>query len=60
MTVFYGKNDKMTKEEEMQEWKQHTDGEMELLAYDGGHFFIHEYDKPIYSVIKSKLLKGEG
>lgn len=59
ITVFYGKNDKMTKEE-MQEWKQHTDGEMELLAYDGGHFFIHEYEKPIYSVIKSKLLKGEG
>ncbi|TYQ15092.1 UNVERIFIED_CONTAM: surfactin synthase thioesterase subunit [Acetivibrio alkalicellulosi] len=53
-TVLTGKSDATIKED-IGKWSEYISGEFELVTFDGGHFFIHNNEEKILSIIKRKL-----
>ncbi|MFD7524500.1 thioesterase II family protein [Paenibacillus chitinolyticus] len=54
MTVFAGKRDKM-RETDVLEWKRHTTGAFTAHSFDGGHFFINDFQKEIVDILHASL-----
>ncbi|UII31857.1 thioesterase domain-containing protein [Fulvivirga ulvae] len=54
ITVFTGKEDDLTKEQ-VQGWKEYTNGTCEIHEYSGGHFFIHQEMSSIAKVINDTI-----
>lgn len=53
VTVFYSEED--TKQKDMQQWEQHTLGEICLKRFDGNHFFLKEHEQEVASIILDLL-----
>ena len=57
ITVLTGISDNIIDNENIDEWKNYTQGSYELVNYKDGHFFIHNYTKHITNLINQTLLK---
>ncbi len=55
ITVFNGKDDKMTSLEGLQKWADYTSGKTEIIEFDGGHFFLHNQMEQIMKIINKTL-----
>lgn len=55
ITVFNGKEDKMTSFEGMKGWGEYTSGRTEVIEFDGGHFFLHNQMEQIMNTINKTL-----
>ncbi len=55
ITVFSGKDDKITERDELFEWQRYSLHEIDMYEFDGGHFFINNYIKEIAEIINSTL-----
>lgn len=56
ITVFNGLKDKYTKEQ-IEAWKNTTDGHCEIYNFNGDHFFINNNTEEILNIINNTLLK---
>lgn len=54
MRLFAGKEDVIPLEH-MKAWQPYVTGTCELTVYDGGHFFIHQYEDDILQTISNDL-----
>lgn len=54
ITVLSGLRDDINIEE-IEAWKEHTKGSVNVKLFDGGHFFIHEYKREILQIIRNNL-----
>lgn len=52
--VLGGKTDKAS-DEQLRAWQQETTAAFNLTMFDGGHFFIQEYEKKVLHLIKNNL-----
>lgn len=57
VTVFYGIYDDMTFED-VQKWRDSTNGNLDFYAYEGGHFFILDNLDSILDTIGRKLVNN--
>ncbi|AEY65961.1 thioesterase domain-containing protein [Clostridium sp. BNL1100] len=55
ITVFNGKDDKMTSLEGMKRWEDFTYGKTDIIEFDGGHFFLHNQMEQIMNIINKTL-----
>ncbi len=55
ITVFNGKEDKMTSFETMKKWGDYTSGKTDIIEFDGGHFFLHNKMEQIMGIINKTL-----
>lgn len=56
ITVLCGKNDHYTDVDIINEWEKYTDYGCEIHKFDGGHFFINDYEKEVVEIINNTLL----
>ncbi|MGX2992950.1 thioesterase II family protein [Streptomyces sp. JNUCC 64] len=56
VTVLRGTEDPKVTAAEALAWREHTSGPTEVLAFDGGHFFVDRHRERIGSLIRSRLL----
>lgn len=49
--IFNGKNDKLTKNDCLTEWKQVFEYDVKMFKFDGGHFFINSQMEKVLSLI---------
>ncbi|MNW69792.1 hypothetical protein D3C74_488900 [compost metagenome] len=54
ISVFYGTNDKITKER-MEGWRDYTSGRFTSFAFEGGHFFIREKRDEVIQTLQTVL-----
>jgi medium-chain acyl-[acyl-carrier-protein] hydrolase len=57
ISVFLGKDDCETSEEQASNWKMHTKGICTLHYFNGGHFFLHDEGIAIIELINNTLAK---
>lgn len=55
ITIFYGEQDNLTIEEDLNLWKLCTRKECKLYAFKGGHFFINDRKEQIINIINDTL-----
>lgn len=55
ISVFNGKEDKMTTYQKIRKWEEYTTGKTEVYEFEGGHFFIHNYGSEIMNIINKTL-----
>ncbi|EPR12815.1 thioesterase II family protein [Ruminiclostridium papyrosolvens] len=55
ITVFNGKDDKMTSLEGLKKWEDYTSGKTDIIEFDGGHFFLHNQMEQIMNIINKTL-----
>ena len=55
LTVFGGKEDSEVSPSQLAEWDQYTSEKFQQLNYDGGHFFLHQYEGDIIQTIEKQL-----
>jgi len=53
-TALYGRQDRYSFKE-MESWKQHFNSEVDILGFDGGHFFVYEQPKEVMTAVTSKI-----
>lgn len=51
-TLFWGETDADVPKEDMLAWREHVDGEVELVAFPGGHFFIHTHSHEVIARVR--------
>ena len=56
ITVFSGLEDDKVTENDLKEWHSVTDGNCEVIQFEGGHFFIFDKKKEISDIINRKLV----
>ena len=44
-TIFWGKQDEDTSEEGIQAWQDLIDGELNIVQFQGGHFFCYDEEE---------------
>ncbi|WP_024834658.1 thioesterase II family protein [Ruminiclostridium josui] len=57
ITVFNGKDDKMTSMEGLEKWADYTSGKTEIIQFDGGHFFLLNQMERIMNIINKTLIR---
>ncbi len=55
ITVFNGKEDKMTDLEKLKKWGDYTSGKTDIFEFDGGHFFLHNQMEQIMNIMNKTL-----
>jgi len=55
MSVFSGKNDSIVNKNELFEWQKYSVYGINIYEFDGGHFFINNYNKEIADIINGTL-----
>ncbi|MFP7226339.1 thioesterase domain-containing protein [Priestia filamentosa] len=58
ITVMYGTEDNMTKEE-MMRWSNFTTKKTQICKFQGGHFFINDKFFEVIDYINQKIVRGE-
>ncbi|AMR06081.1 thioesterase II family protein [Bacillus thuringiensis] len=51
VVIFYGRQDDSTSFTTLQEWKNHTTRACNIIAFEGGHFFIHDNEREVVKAI---------
>jgi surfactin synthase thioesterase subunit len=53
--TFYGKEDKLMKEEEVEQWRRYckNEGDFSFHSFEGGHFFIQEKQVQVIGAINT-------
>ncbi|MBB6625636.1 thioesterase [Clostridium gasigenes] len=57
ISILYGYDDKTVKIENLKEWNKYTKGNCKLYGFEGGHFFLEDYEDKILELINYKLTK---
>ncbi len=60
ITILNGKHDETVQRGDLNEWHGYTDGRCDIHEFEGGHFFINDYDKEITDIINNKIAKYIG
>ncbi|ACL75052.1 thioesterase II family protein [Ruminiclostridium cellulolyticum] len=55
ISVFNGKDDRMTNLDGMKGWGDYTSGKTNIFEFDGGHFFLHNQMKEIMDIMNKTL-----
>jgi len=55
ITALNGKYDDKVSEEDINRWKECTNGKFESYIFEGGHFFIHDMAREISIIVNNKL-----
>ena len=59
LTAFAGKNDSVFSEDQIQQWKQHTNKEFKYEVVNGGHLFCRDNKEDLLKIIAMELLKND-
>lgn len=57
LTILSGKDDDSVKGP-LCEWERYATGGCELMLFEGGHFFLHERESDVVSVINKMLTEA--
>jgi surfactin synthase thioesterase subunit len=60
ITVLVGDQDPHVTMDEARSWREHTTGDIEVLVYAGGHFYLTEHQEQVVSVIAERLAPERG
>ena len=55
ITVFYGTDDVLMQNVDMNSWQRYTLGKCETIPFSGGHFYYTQHKEEICQIIKNKL-----
>jgi len=55
ISIFSGKQDIGVLRQDLTQWTKYTHGGCSIYEFEGGHFFLNDYDREITNIINSKL-----
>jgi surfactin synthase thioesterase subunit len=53
-TILFGKKDRLN-EQDLEHWQNHFEEKIEIIAFDGGHFFCYEQPENVMEIIKKTI-----
>ncbi len=56
ITVLWGKQEKNASINDIAQWQKHTHKSCKIHLFNGGHFFINEFQKDIITIVDSTLI----
>ena len=55
ITAFGGRSDRLASEADLREWARHTTGAFALRMFDGGHFYLSDYESELLEALSWPL-----